>query len=120
MTPCTECSAECCRYFALEIDTPKTKREFENIRWYLAHEDIAVFVDGRKWYLEVQNKCRYLKKGDKCSIYAKRPLICREHDSGTCEYHHGEFGHSHFFSDLKVFDKYLKKRFPRSLRKSGS
>jgi len=118
MTPCTDCSAECCKYFALEIDTPRTKQEFENIRWYLAHKHVAVFVDKRKWFLEINNTCQYLEKGNKCGIYDKRPLVCREHDPATCEYLHDEFGHSHFFSNLENFDKYLKKRFPGSRRKA--
>jgi uncharacterized protein len=55
--PCRECEAKCCKYFALQIDTPKRKSDFENIRWYLAHENVSVFVDKRKWFLNVDNKC---------------------------------------------------------------
>src|SRR3990167_3200232 len=32
---CDHCTAKCCRYFALPLDTPKTQRDFDFIRWYL-------------------------------------------------------------------------------------
>ena len=41
---CQECGAKCCRYFCFEIDEPDTYEEFENVRWYLCHEHVAVHV----------------------------------------------------------------------------
>ncbi len=118
MVKCRICESKCCRYFALQIDTPKTKSEFENIRWYLAHKGVSVYIDKRKWFLEVDNKCRYLTKDHRCGIYDKRPLICREHDPATCDSSEGEFGHDHVFKNLKEFDKYLAERFGKKRRKS--
>ena len=42
---CEYCTAKCCRYFALPIETPTTKEDFEFIRWYLLHERATVFTD---------------------------------------------------------------------------
>ncbi len=117
MSPCKKCEAKCCRYFALEIHTPRTKEDFENVRWYLAHRDILVYVDRRKWHLEIKNKCKYLAENNLCKIYDKRPLICREHSMKDCEHAIGDFGHTHVFKNLEEFDKYLTKRFRRKNEK---
>jgi len=72
---CERCTGLCCRYFALPIETPETKEDYDDIRWYLCHEDITVFVEDGDWYLNVKNKCRHLSNKDyKCLIYDKRPL----------------------------------------------
>jgi len=34
----------CCRYFALQIDNPKTADDYDNIRWYLVHENVVAFT----------------------------------------------------------------------------
>jgi uncharacterized protein len=111
--PCRECEAKCCKYFALQIDTPKRKSDFENIRWYLAHENVSVFVDKRKWFLNVDNKCRYLTDDHQCTIYSRRPELCREHDPTDCEKHHDNFNHTHHFKTIGAFDKYLDKRLKK-------
>jgi uncharacterized protein len=117
--PCQTCESKCCRYFALQIDTPRAKDDFENIRWFLCHEDVAVFIEKKKWYLEIKTKCRYLTKNNLCGIYDKRPLICREHDNSTCEMAAGHFNHTHSFDSLEEFDRYLVKRFRRKPRPCG-
>jgi len=110
MSPCRTCSAECCQYVALQIDTPRSKDEFEYIRWYLAHKKIVIFVEKRKWYLEIRTACRHLAADHKCTIYNKRPTICREHTPHDCEFHGGEFSHEYTFHSLEEFDDYLKER----------
>jgi hypothetical protein len=111
MSPCRGCEAICCRYFALQIDTPVSRSDFENIRWYISHKKVKVYVEKRKWYLEVMNECRFLTGKGNCSIYDKRPLICREHDVSDCEYTAGQARHDMVFEDLRSLDSYIKKRF---------
>lgn len=113
MNPCRKCDAKCCKYFALQIDTPKDKDDFENIRWYLTHKDVTVFIEKRKWYLEIKNECRYITPDHSCSIYEKRPLVCREHSSNSCELISDEFDHSHTFNSIEEFDSYLTERFKK-------
>ncbi|MEC7678378.1 MAG: hypothetical protein VX694_03850, partial [Planctomycetota bacterium] len=35
---CEYCTAKCCHYFALAIDEPVNRRDFDFIRWYLLHD----------------------------------------------------------------------------------
>ena len=42
---CEYCSAKCCRYFALPLEEPTTREEFEYIRWFLLHEYATVFTE---------------------------------------------------------------------------
>jgi len=71
---CDKCAGLCCRYFALPIDEPEDWDDYDDIRWFLCHEDIEVFVEDGDWYLNVKNKCNHLSgNGRKCDIYDKRP-----------------------------------------------
>lgn len=117
MTPCKDCGAKCCKYFAFQIEAPKNKHDFENIRWYLAHKNVSVFIEGRRWHLEIKNECRYLTDDHRCSIYEKRPLICREHDAYTCEKDFDDFCHDIVFHDIEEFDRYLEERFKKKKKK---
>jgi len=82
--PCVGCD-HCCRYLALEIDTPRTKRDFDHIRWYLLHKNVAVTADyDGTWFIQFSTTCEWLVDG-KCSHYELRPDICREHDPADCE-----------------------------------
>ena len=38
---CEYCSAKCCRYFALTLDTPTTREDFEFLRWFLLHDTLS-------------------------------------------------------------------------------
>ena len=120
--PCSGCG-ECCTYIASQIDNPKTFREYENIYWYLTHENVAVYIDwDNDWYLEFQTKCRNLTEAKTCGIYIDRPLVCSEFSWTDCERNSGEQGWKHYFKsyeDLlgwmqakrpKAFARYAKKR----------
>ncbi|MEM0926387.1 MAG: YkgJ family cysteine cluster protein, partial [Planctomycetota bacterium] len=50
---CDHCTAKCCRYFALPIDAPSTRKDYDYIRWYLLHDRATVFVEDESWYLLV-------------------------------------------------------------------
>jgi Fe-S-cluster containining protein len=83
---CDHCTAKCCRYFALPIDTPEDWRDFEYIRWYLLHDRATVFIDDGNWYLMVHTACKHLRDDHRCGIYETRPQICREYSTDNCEY----------------------------------
>ena len=108
--PCRKCDAKCCKYFALQIDSPRSRDDFENLRWYIAHKNTAIFYEKGKWFLEIKNKCKYLGKNNKCTIYERRPKICRDHSVDMCELH-GEAEHDMYFKSLKMLDDYIKMRF---------
>ena len=77
--PCPLCPAICCNYIAVEIDKPTSKTQFEQLRWYLMHEKINVFVDEGEWFLQVWSRCDNLNRDNTCAIYETRPEICREY-----------------------------------------
>ena len=83
---CDHCPAKCCRYFALPIDTPTNRTDFEFIRWYLLHEHASVFTEDDTWYLLVHTVCKHLGDDHRCGIYETRPQICREYTTDECEY----------------------------------
>lgn len=84
--PCEYCTAKCCQYIALPIETPTDWKDFDEIRWYLTHQDIGVFVDEGNWYLMVHRACKHLQSDYRCGIYETRPQICRDYHADACEY----------------------------------
>jgi len=94
---CSYCTAKCCKYFALPIDTPKTTQDFDYIRWYLLHEGATVFTEDDTWYLLVHTTCKHLQPDSRCGIYHTRPQICREYSTHNCEY-----------DDTWVYDRYFE------------
>jgi uncharacterized protein len=83
---CEYCTAKCCRYFALPIETPETFKDFEYVRWYLLHDRASVFKEDEDWYLLVHTVCEHLQADNRCGIYETRPPICREYTIKNCEY----------------------------------
>ena len=83
---CEYCPAKCCRYFALPIETPTTRKDYEFIRWYLLHDQATVFTEDEDWYLLVHTKCKHLGDDNRCGIYDTRPRICRDYTTDACEY----------------------------------
>ena len=83
---CDHCPAKCCRYFALPIETPTDRGDFEHIRWYLLHADVSVFVEDDGWFLLIHNECDQLNADHRCDIYTDRPTICRSYSTANCEF----------------------------------
>ncbi|MFM8173508.1 MAG: YkgJ family cysteine cluster protein [Pirellulaceae bacterium] len=83
---CDYCTAICCRYFALPIDTPEEAKDYDFIRWFLLHDRASVFVDDGVWYLLVHTNCKHLQSDFRCGIYETRPQICRDYTTDQCEY----------------------------------
>jgi uncharacterized protein len=82
---CSDCNAICCQYVAIEIDKPTTKKDFEDVRWYVAHRDIWIFVDNDEWFVCIERPCKYLSKTNQCTMYETRPQICRKYKTEDCE-----------------------------------
>lgn len=94
---CSYCTAKCCRYFAFPIDTPKNRRDFSYLRWFMLHGRVGVFVEDGVWYLMVFADCKHLREDNLCGIYEDRPDICRAYSTDNCEY-----------DDDAVYDKYFE------------
>lgn len=83
--PCFDC-AKCCTYVAVEIDTPTTSKEYDQIVWYLYHQGVEVFVDwDDAWHVLFRTRCEQLTSAGLCGVYAGRPAICKDFDWRECE-----------------------------------
>ncbi|MCA9054758.1 MAG: YkgJ family cysteine cluster protein [Planctomycetaceae bacterium] len=94
---CAYCTARCCRYFALPIEEPHTWEDYDHIRWYMMHGQVAIFVDDGVWYLMVMADCKHLQEDHRCGHYDHRPQICRSYSTDNCEY-----------DDDAVYDKFFE------------
>ncbi len=110
---CAHCTAMCCRYIALPIDEPETEKDFDDIRWYLLHDGISVFVEDGDWYLGVQTVCRHLQADHRCGVYETRPQICRDYTTDNCDYHSGDYNWQHHFAVPQHLDEYLADHPPK-------
>jgi Fe-S-cluster containining protein len=106
---CDQCAALCCRYFALPIDNPTDKRDYDNIRWYLLHQNVVIFVESEQWYIAILNRCRELQSDNRCGIYEIRPAICRSYTTDNCDYHAGDYGYDQLFTSADAFWEYALK-----------
>ena len=117
---CASCDGRCCTYFAMELDRPSTQADYDNLRWYIAHENINLFIEGRDWYLQVNNPCRYLTADKRCAIYERRPQICRDYGQpGTETECHGagqSEDHDVFLATLEELESYLRRHGKRWTR----
>lgn len=112
---CDNCEAQCCKYVAIEIDAPESLEDFENIRWYVAHKNIHVYVeeDGT-WNVEFLTPCEHLGENNRCMAYERRPQICREYHQGECTFHN-EYEETFSFQSIEDVDKYIEEVFKKGL-----
>ena len=103
---CEYCTAKCCRYFALPLETPTTREEFEYIRWFLLHEHATVFTEDGDWYVCVHTVCKHLQDDHRCGIYETRPQICREYTTKDCEYE-DDWVYDQYFETCEQVEEYM-------------
>jgi Fe-S-cluster containining protein len=116
---CEQCVALCCRYFAFQIEAPTTLRDFEDIRWYMLHEDTIVFVEQGDWYLQVNRKCKALLPDNRCGVYENRPTICREYKTNDCDWHAQEYNYDQLFTEPEQIAAYAKDYLAARRRRNG-
>lgn len=86
-TICTkECGARCCRYITIPIATPVAHDDWDQLRWWLAHEGISASKDEDGWQLVVETRCKNLRADNACGIYPHHMDTCKEYDPQYCEY----------------------------------
>lgn len=117
--PCHACSALCCRYYALELDPPEDKEDFDTFRWYLMHGTRSwIWYEDGDWYLQVDDACRFLGPSNECTIYDKRPQICRDYglpegrenpDDPLCDYFSQGIHHDLEFRTPEEIEAYAEK-----------
>lgn len=114
---CEFCTAKCCKYFALPIDAPASRKEFDYVRWYLLHEAATVFVEDETWYLLVHTQCKHLQPDNRCGIYETRPQICRDYKTDNCEYD-DSWVYDHYFETAEQVDEFVEVAHPLKKQKS--
>ncbi len=108
---CNHCTAKCCKYFALPIETPTTRQDFDYIRWYLLHGEATVFIEEGDWYLLIPTRCKHLRADNRCGIYATRPQICRDYTIEECEYE-DDYVYEHYFETSEQVEEYVEAVLP--------
>jgi Fe-S-cluster containining protein len=84
---CTRhCGARCCRYISVGIPTPTAERDWDEIRWWLAHVGTVVTKEEDGWTLYFETRCRHLRADGACEVYEERMKVCREYDATDCEF----------------------------------
>lgn len=112
--PCSSCGA-CCRYIAVEIDSPTAYQDYDHIYWYLTHRGVAVYLDWEgDWYLEFETVCEHLTHDATCGIYRDRPQICSDFSWESCERSTGEEAYKVRFERPEQFMGWLEERRPKA------
>lgn len=108
--PCRGCGG-CCRHIAIEIDAPKDPEDYDNIYWYLLHENIRISIDNEgDWLIEFLTRCRNLSDDLRCLDYERRPAICEEYDHRSCVKNDPDNGEERAFEDAEQFLRYLEEK----------
>lgn len=108
---CQYCTAKCCRYFALPMETPDGRSDFDDLRWFMMHGRVSAFVENDIWYLMVHSDCQHLLSDNRCGIYETRPRICRKYSTVNCEYD-DDACYDKFFEVPEQVDEYAEATLP--------
>jgi len=112
MVICNECDGKCCKYISVGIDEPKNKEDFDELKWFLHHKKVIVYLDEEdEWIVEFQTPCRYLDENNKCMIYDKRPDVCKEHSLDECDLNGDGESHKILLEKPEDVDKYHEEVF---------
>ncbi len=112
------CGARCCRYITVLLPAPKRQGDWDEISWWLAHDHVSVYVEARRWRLEVRTACKYLTADSLCGAYDERPNVCREYDTADCEFPYQPL-HTLQFDSREDFEAWReKKRQQRRARRT--
>lgn len=82
---CAGC-VTCCSYITVEVDKPRTPREYDQWLWAIMHRNVSLYVEKpERWFLCFDTPCEHLGADGRCGIYGRHPVLCREYDPRSCE-----------------------------------
>ena len=112
---CDLCTnSKCCTYVTQQIDTPRSKYDFEILLWQVSHDGVGAYKDDDGWFVIFESRCQHLLTDGRCNIYEIRPAICRTHSNDYCEYDApAEEGFDLYFPDYDSLLRFCKKKFKR-------
>jgi Fe-S-cluster containining protein len=111
MNKCQKCDGRCCKYVIVNLDDPEDNDDWEELKWFLCHENIFVFIDHEDdWCVEFRTPCKFQDpKTNMCTIYDDRTAMCHQHDPENCEVHGaGEHYWKKAFYTKEDIEKYRK------------
>ena len=107
-------NSKCCTYVTQQIDTPRSKYDFEILLWQVSHDGVGAYKDEDGWFVIFESRCQHLLVDGRCNIYEIRPAICRTHSNDYCEYDApAEDGFDLYFPDYDSLLRFCKKKFKR-------
>lgn len=84
---CTQdCRARCCRYITISVATPRSREDWDEMRWWLAHAGVLVTKDEDGWSVHVETRCGNLGRGNACDVYPHHMKTCKDYDASHCEF----------------------------------
>lgn len=111
---CNGCDARCCRYFTVPLERPEDEHDFDALYWYMLHEGVSIYVDAEgDWFVNVDSRCRALGEDGMCTVYSRRPDICREHNDEICEKGDEEYGFREHFLTVEALKDYAARALAR-------
>ena len=115
ISKCDLCTnSKCCTYVTQQIDTPRSKYDFEILLWQVSHQGVGAYKDEDGWFVIFESRCQHLLADGRCNIYEIRPAICRTHSNDYCEYDApAEDGFELYFPDYDSLLRFCKKKFKR-------
>ena len=110
MINCDQCNGECCRDVTVELDDPEDMEDWEDMRWMVAHENVAVYLDDdNDWVIEFRTPCSKLDEKSRCTMYKNRPHKCRQHEMDSCVKNGEGEVHKIRFDTIEEIDEYIEK-----------
>ncbi|MFA5763183.1 MAG: YkgJ family cysteine cluster protein [archaeon] len=109
--PCFGCNSKCCKDVSVSLHTPKTKKEWDEFRWLVAHKNVQIYKDNENdWMIEFLTPCEKLDEKSLCTIHNDRPPTCYEHSHEICVHHSDEKYYKLMFTSIEEIDEYLAKK----------
>lgn len=114
---CDGC-VRCCSYITIEIDKPRTSREYDQWIWALHHHGISLYVERPEaWFVHVETRCEQLDAAGRCAIHGRHPVLCREYDPRTCERRLPLSDMVAWFDTAAAFEAWIRQRRPAHWRR---
>ena len=107
---CTQdCGARCCRYITVPVRAPRAHDDWDEMRWWLAHEGVIVSKDEDGWSLHIETRCKNLRDDNACAVYPHHMDTCEDYDASTCEFT-GPLDYEFELTSELDLARYLEKR----------
>jgi len=98
----------------VSLAAPKSKIDFDEIRWFLLHENVAVYKDhSGAWLVEFTTKCKAIKPDQTCAVYETRPETCSQYSPENCTANCDTEPHIFRFDTPEQVDKFVAKRWKK-------